>query len=367
MSIGTARQRMVQTGTAGKGMITVHPAGPRRHLQPLAYPALASLFKDAIRLTENGDAAEIILYAHPRDLWNDRVRLFDWLKRRPDTRIVLLSEEPFWDTVGLISPFQRQQSLKTPEGPLAFSFLNHHNSRIFDFAHIPYFLLTGHAFYTRYARRFSRNRVLSQSDWAWHFAEAPLQAVFMAEHRDNQKQDVDFPQYDIKGLSVWRTRLAETYQTGAVLRAGKGWPQGSPDRTALRDWHLDKLVQLDRQSRFVSAIENTHQANYMSEKVFDAFAVGAVPLYYASPGHAIHRILPEGAWLNLYQTTPAEAGQLIDALTFDAAFLDGYAATQHRLSARFTSPELLVAERDRLKTALITEFQAVLEAGPSIV
>lgn len=345
-------------------MISVHPAGPRRHLQPLAYPALASLFADAIRLTDDIDAAQIILFAHPRDLWTVRADLFDRLLRRPDSRIVLLSEEPFWDTVGLILPFQRQQSLKTPAGPLPFSFLNHHTSPIFAFAQIPYFLLTQHAFCSRYALRFGRNRALSPSEWGQHFALAPVQAVFMAEHRDSQAQDVDFPQHDIKGLSVWRTRLAETYQTGTVMRAGKGWPDGGPDRTTLRDWHLDKLVRLDRKSRFVAAIENTHQANYVSEKLFDAFAVGAVPLYYASPAHAIHRILPDHAWLNLYQTTPAEAALRIDALAFDPAFLQRYAAEQNRLFLRFTAPDLLVAERDRLKAALVAELRSVLESKP---
>ena len=343
-------------------MITVHPAGARRHIQPLAYPALAGLFSDILRLTDAPDTADMILFAHPRDLVSARVEMFGLLRHRPDTRIVLLSEEPFWDTVGVIPPFQRQQNLKTPDGPLPFTFLNHHTSRIFDFAEIPYFLLTQPHFLPRYGLRFRRNRGMSRGDWAQHFAATPLQAVFMAERRMSDKVDANFPKHDVKGLSLWRTELAEAYQTGPALRAGKGWDAGSPDRSSLPDWHLEKLLQLDRQSRFVSAIENTHQNAYVSEKIFDAFAVGSVPLYYAGPNHRIHHILP-APWVNLYQTTPAEACARIDALTFDAEVLDRYSATQTALADRCTNSTLLLAERDQLRARLHAELQSVMNSA----
>lgn len=350
-------------------VIKIHAAGPRRHLQPLAYPALASLFTGTLDLVAEQAAADIIVFAHPRDLHNARSEMSGLLAARPQTRIVLLSEEPFWDTVGMIAPFQRYQSLKTPQGPLPFTFLNHHTSRLYDFAQIPYFLLTEPHFIARYAVRFRRNRGWSAADWALHFAETPLQAAFMAERRVSESLDVRFDQWDIAGLSLWRTQLAEAYrpapfQPGAVLRAGKGWAEGSADRLALEDWHLDKLTVLDRKSRFVSAVENTHQSNYVSEKIFDAFAVGAVPLYFAAPGHHIHRILPAG-WLNLYGTTPQEACQRINELAFDDRFLREYAAIQATLADRFTTPALLAAERERLRGAVLAELHSVLETDPA--
>ena len=67
---------------------------------------------------------------------------------------------------------------------------------------------------------------------------------------------------------------------GSVIREGKGWHSDQP-RQSLPDWHLDKLVQLDRQSLFVSALENTLVDHYLTEKIFDAYAVLSVPLYAA--------------------------------------------------------------------------------------
>lgn len=343
--------------------LSVIVRGQRSHLQPLAYPALASLFATGISLVTAKQDADLVLFGHPRDLIAAKVEMFDLIRFRPQIRIVLLSEEPYWDTVGAITPFQRQQSLHTESGLLPFTFLNHHTSAIFDFAKIPYFLLTQHHFSTRYAQRFRRNQCKTPDDWAAHFKDSAVWAAFVVERRISERVDVAFADHDVKGLSLWRTKLAEACETGNVLRLGKGWPVGSQDRRQLIDWHLDKLLFLDGACRFVSAIENTHQQNYLSEKLFDAFAVGAVPLYFASPLHSVHRMVPANSWLNLYGMTVQEAVSAINGMVLDTVFLEQYCLAQNILAKTFNDTALLVAERERVRRAIVDEFCKILASG----
>ncbi|MBR9865383.1 MAG: hypothetical protein GYB24_18305, partial [Rhodobacteraceae bacterium] len=142
---------------------------------------------------------------------------------------------------------------------------------------------------------------------------------------------------------------------------GLGWRKGGR-RQALADWHLDKLQELDGRCRFVSALENTHQPAYLTEKFFDAFAVGGVPLYYASDSHRVHRCVPAGGWVNLFGQTPEEAVETIDSFAFDAAFYEAYTETQARLAETFGSPRALLADRDRFCAALIGEMQSLCDS-----
>jgi hypothetical protein len=59
----------------------------------------------------------------------------------------------------------------------------------------------------------------------------------------------------------------------------------------LYDWHLDKLLSSYGRYKCVSAIENTFHVNYVTEKIFDAYAVGAIPVYYSSSQHSINKML----------------------------------------------------------------------------
>lgn len=329
--------------------------------QPLAYAALRSLVEDRIQVGVPPQEADILLFGHPGDLIEAAPDLVSLCQAHPDKRVVYLSEEPFWDTIGPIPPFDRHRSLDTAAGPLPITCLTHHTSTIFDFDRIPYFLLTEHVFAARYATYFTASRTRTKADWRAHFACAPLRVAFMAENRLSPKLDVRFPEYGVRSLCVYRTELAIRYRTGPVLRAGRGWPAGAQDRVALPDWHLDKLQMLDQRCVFVSGLENTHQRAYVSEKIFDAFAVGAVPLYYAAPDHAVHRIAPPGSWLNLYSLTPETAVAAINAFEFDDAFLDRYVSVQEQLADLFTSPAAIAQERVRLRRALLDEFDAVLE------
>ena len=174
-------------------------------------------------------------------------------------------------------------------------FLNHFTTKIFDFEKIPYFLTTSDDYFARYSFLFTRNCALKADELKALWANAPIRVAFYAEFRDEVHFDTHFPEQDVLGLSRYRTMVAKAMTGDGVIRVGKGWGTKIV-RQLLPDWHLDKLAALDRNCFIVSGIDNTHQWNYISEKIFDAFAVLAVPIYFGSRTHGVMRIVPAGVF-----------------------------------------------------------------------
>lgn len=346
--------------------IRVFRTGAHAHRTPLSYPALAPLFADRIVPVDRPGEADLYVFAHVLDIEAaPHAVIEDW--RRRQRPVVLLSEEPFWDTIWARQPLAHQRLVQTRFGPLPVIQLNHQTSPIFHFERIPYYLLTHHRFATAYAARFARNAALTASAWARRFADCAADLVFMFERRPEPYHALRWPEGDLIGLCHWRTVLAEADLPGRVERIGRSWQDGVPARQSLPNWHLDKLARLDGQMRCLAAFENTHQPDYITEKLFDAFACGAVPLYFASPGHRVHELgLPAAAWLNLYDLPPAAAAERIAALRIDSTLCEAYAQAQARLCDLFGDPGLWVRERRRLQRAVLDELTALLDAPPSV-
>ena len=325
-------------------------AGRHAHRTPFAYPALADLWTDQVELAATPDGADLVVFAHP----DDPARQDAATARAIDAgaRVALISEEPFWDS--LFSPDLTAPHITQPAahlGEVRMAQISHHQSPIFDWDHLPYYLFTEPRMIPRLAAAFAAP--LPES--------APKTRVtFMAERRTERFHDIRRDGADLLGLCAWRTRLAEAVTAGPVARLGASWGHG-PTRFDLEDWHADKLAQLTGQTAILSGVENTHQPTYLSEKLFDALACGAGALYVASPGHSAHRLdLPEGAWLNLYGQTSDEAARAVDGWTPDPGAV---AAARTDLAARFTDMPALAAERARIGQALIWEITRVMDEG----
>lgn len=346
-------------------MIKIFKTGPHATRTPLSYPALAPLFGDSVTLTDTPSEADLYVFAHPLDVADaPRALIEDWrARRRP---VVILSEEPFWDTIWGQHPTDRHLVLDTRFGALPVIQLNHHTSDIFHFDRIPYYLLTNHRFANAYGARFTRNSALRPDQWQARFAARPVDTVFMFERRPEPYHAVRWPAGDIIGLCSWRTNLAEASADlgGVIERLGQSW-QGGRTRFDLDNWYLDKLTRLDGRCRNLAAFENTHQPDYITEKLFDAFACGARPLYFASPGHRIHDLgLPPASWMNLYDLDPVAAAARIaqnpiTPLTPD--MFEAFTGAQQQLARLFCDPAIWTAERARLKQALIRALRGVLD------
>jgi hypothetical protein len=282
----------------------------------------------------------------------------EWiLTLRPDIQLVILSEEPLWDTLYSDNCLSKRMRFSVGEREYPCVFLNHSTTRIFDFEKIPYFLTSSDDYFARYSFLFTRNCALKAEELKSLWANAPIRVAFYAECRDEVLFDVDFPEHDILGLSRYRTLVARAMEGDGIIRIGKGWGN-TIVRQLLPDWHLDKLAALDRNSFIVSGIDNTHQWNYISEKIFDAFAVLAVPLYFGSRTHGVMRIVPAESFINVYGLTVDQAVEKICSFKPDKSYIDQYCEAQLMLAEMFSQPMSLVQERVRIVTEIISEFDA---------
>ncbi|MBE1291342.1 MAG: hypothetical protein GJ677_02520 [Rhodobacteraceae bacterium] len=342
-------------------MIRVFLTGKHAHRTPLSYRALDPLWADTIRLVDQPDQADLYLFSHVLDIREaPREVVLDWRRRR--CPVVLLSEEPFWDTIWGRRPLDPLIYVDTPFGDLPVVQINHQTSSLFHFETIPYYLLTNPRFERTYTRLFRRNMALSADAWQAAFAARQDDIVYMFERRPEPFHDVAWPQGDVIGLCAWRTRLAEAKTETNVVRLGRSWQEGVPRRQELADWYQDKIDSLDGRARILGSLENTHQPHYITEKFFDAFACGAVPIYYASPTHRIHTLsVPSASWINLFGLTPQEGARRLAEWRVSTEIMEAYREAQQCLGALLGTSANWNAERDRLARALPADLQRVLE------
>ncbi|MBN7787217.1 exostosin family protein [Ponticoccus gilvus] len=332
--------------------------GRHANRTPLAYDPFRRLVGGRLSFVEDPAKADVVMTGFNLDLRENAEVFVGLAKSSPDTRIMVISEEPLWDSVWSGGFKDRARTVTLDGTSVPYHFLNHSNSGIFDFEKIPYFLLTNEDFLTRYGMLVARHAGLTPGELLAHWQKAPISAAFFAEVREDERYACAYPDQDVYGLSVYRTQVARKVQGADVLREGMGW-KAQPRRQDLADWHLDKLAALDGRVRLASAYENTHQTAYISEKIFDAFVVGGIPSYYAGPGHRILELVPEGCMVNTYGLEAEAAAEKIAACRPDAAFVETWLRTADALRARFTDIPAVVRERQRILDAVISEMEAL--------
>jgi len=220
-------------------------------------------------------------------------------------------------------------------------------------------VLTSEVYAVRYANMMARFAGVTPEALLARWAQAPVAAAFFAESRKGEPYAKAFPERDVAALSAYRTELAERVAGDGVLRVGKGWGSDKP-RQDLPDWHLDKLAQLDGRTRILSAIENVHQRLYISEKIFDAFAVGAIPVYWAGPKHRIADLVPAESMLNCQGLDPQAAAARIAGFAPDADFAATWLKTCARLADLFGNGHAIQAERRRVADATLKAILSLL-------
>jgi len=339
-------------------MKKIYLKGQRSNRTPLSYLAYKKLFQSMVDYSPKPEDADFLIYSCLMDIQNDGEEINRIFAARPNIRLVILSEEPLWDSLWSGDCFLKKNRIRIGDEEYPYTFLNHWTTRIYDFEKIPYFITTSDDYFTRYAYLFNRNRAFKKDELKSLWNTAPNQLAFYAEFEDHTQFDVYFPEYDVRGLCRYRTLIAQGINRDGVIRIGKRWGD-TVVRQLLPDWHLDKLAALDKRSFMVSGIENTHQWNYVSEKLFDAFATLAVPLYFAGSFHAATRLVPPESFLNLYVLSVEDAIAKIRSFIPDHEFIDSYCAAQSTLADTFSRPEYLVQERLRVVSEVISELEAL--------
>ena len=329
---------------------------------PLSYAPFRQATGNRLNFVDDLADADVLLTGYNVDLHDNADMLARLLKRSPHKRLAVISEEPLWDSLWSGGFTARDRVAKIGGKDVPYLFLNHQNSDLFEFEHIPYFLLTNDSFVVRYHALLAAQSHLSPEDMLKRWQAAPLRAAFFAEVRKDAQYAQAFPEQDVLGLSTYRTKVAEELAGQDTLCVGQGWHREGttpPRRQVLADWHLDKLVTLQNRCRVLSAYENTHQRAYVSEKIFDAFAVGAVPTYFANPQHRVFDLVREEAILNTFGLDVAAAAARIADFKPGLSFARAYLATQADLCNRFGMLSHAVSERGRMTQALVREIHTL--------
>ena len=316
---------------------------------------------EALLIEQFPDKADLILTGWNRDLENNRALLRDTLAIRPATKIAVISEEPLWDSLWSGGFADRDRSLAAGDVEIPYRFLNHVNSGIFDFRKIPYFLLTSDAFAARYAMLIAGFAALDPRALLAHWRAAPLQCAFFCERRAAPEYAAHFPEQDLYGLSLYRSRIADLIPEGAVLRVGQGWTGTPQRRQDLPDWHLAKLARLHGRVRVCGAQENTLFRDYITEKAFDAFAVGAIPAVVAGAGHRLYDLIAPDAMLDTAGFSPDLAAARIAAFSPDIITAEAWRANAAQLVSLFRDADALIAERRRVVDATLDEIAELME------
>ena len=333
--------------------------GRHANRTPLSYEPIRRLIGRRLKFVESPMQADILISGFNIDLRDNIEALLPALRRPNKPKFAILSEEPLWD-ITWSGPFTgRDARISSKGSEIAYTFLGHETSDIYEFDRIPYFLLTSDSFAVRYANLIARFSHMTPKAMLERWQRAIVPAAFFLEKRRGEAYSRSFPERDVFGLSTYRTEVAENAESAGVLRVGKGWRSDSR-RQDLPDWHLDKLTQIDGRTLVLSAFENVHQRRYITEKVFDAFAVGAVPAYWAGPHHRIFEFVCKASMLNCHDLTPKEAANKITRFVPDAGFAEAWLDVAAKLAALFADATAIQAERHRVADALLRNIDALL-------
>lgn len=337
--------------------------GRHSNRTPLSYHAYQIMIgQNGLGLAKQvslSDNPDVLILGQTSELHNELDNILLAQKENSSIKIVVFSEEPLWDTIWSGGFFNKNDFRVIGDNKIDFYYFNHLTTPIYDFNEIPYFITTEDSYLTRYRMMLSRNKKNSPPELIGMWSNAIHKAAFFLEKRLEDNFSVEYPEYNLRGLCQYRTHIAERLRSEQILCAGKGW-SNAVIRQKLPDWHLDKITRLDKKSKFVSAIENTHQENYITEKIFDAYAVNGIPLYYASKNHRIFDILPEGAFVNLFDKTVEDAIYTIQNYYITRNYAELYIDTLEHLSRKFSKTAIVDNERESICIKIDDEFSKIL-------
>lgn len=337
--------------------------GKHQHRTPLSYPTYQQLLPRSLKPVDLESAPDLLVFGYVQDFYENLPLIREARTRNPSVKLAVLSEEPFWDTIWSGDYTLRKAQRVVNGESLDYYAINHVNSRVYDYEQIPYIVTTEDTFFARYSFMFKRNAAKQEEEYRRVWQKASIKSAFFAEKRLDDKFSYRHPESHVEGLCQFRSRLAEAFSRkhpeGSLL-VGRGWVPGAI-RQKLPDWHLDKLTMLDGRCRFISALENTHQPRYVTEKLFDAFACQGIPLYFASPAHTVNAWLPENAYINLYGLSVEDALSHLTSYVESGHTAEAYRQAQSDLARRFSSAETLERERRRVLDEVERELIKIVE------
>ncbi len=327
--------------------------GRHHHRTPLSYGPLRQGIEQALDIVSDPADADILLTGFDIDFIENAELVLRTRRARPHQKLVVMSEEPLWDLTWSRAQGRRSAALQIAGQTVPVTSLNHETSTIFRFERLPYFVLTSDDYLVRYRQLLTPSARRSARALHTFWRQTPIRSAFYLERREGAAFERRLDGLGMFGLSSYRTQLAARVKRGDILRVGKGWAD-TTRRQSLPDWHLDKLAALDGGVHVCSAIENVHHADYITEKIFDAFAVGAVPIYCAGPGHRIDDLIAGRPFIEIHARNLQDDTEAVDGFVADMAFCERYEAAQQQVYELVSDWGAVTEERARVTRAAVS-------------
>ncbi|AFU97747.1 hypothetical protein [Simiduia agarivorans] len=229
-------------------------------------------------VVSNASSVDYLVLGFKTDFYSCADKISQVLDDNPNAKIVVLSEEPLWDSLWSDGFSSSTWNITISGKEFHYYNINHFTSDAFEYINIPYFITTEDKYFLQYCMAFRRNAALKEREIIESWSRATSVFASIAEKRLDDKYNKSFPELNCFAQSVYRSKLSEKlFNRSGFFIQGKGWHSDLP-RQKLHDWHADKLQKLTGNVRYVSAIENTAAPFYCTEKLFDAYAVLGVPV-----------------------------------------------------------------------------------------
>lgn len=263
--------------------------GKHSNRTPLSYAVYRPIAESfGLNYVDDIYSADCVIFGFSIDIPLHVLELSKALSRNPGLKVVVLSEEPLWDTVWS-SNFDVKRSYVSVGGDvIQYININHFTSDVYDFVDLPYFVTTDDRYVIRYSNMLSRNVRYSRSKIIENLSNREFVFSSIAEKR-TEAQFHRALGGRLVGLSRLRTQVADCFRLKKRC-VGKGWSDNTPRQKEI-DWHLAKLAEFDGASVMMSAIENTAHNNYITEKIFDAYSMLSFPVYQASEQHRVRGLV----------------------------------------------------------------------------
>ena len=279
--------------------------GESKKICMFSYETYLPYLADYFEKVDNVKNADVVIVTFVGDIVNNYKRFLGFIENS-DAKVVLLSEEPLFDTrwSDRIIYENDKTFVRNLRGKkeIELHILSYFTSDIFDFDKIPYFLTTNKNIMGNYRKQIS---LLENKNLVKHWQQKQYDVVGLQIKRPEEGK-FDFSEIK-EGTSLGRLReeLIDKFVDDSAIKTkflGSGYEklkhiteftnESSRDSA---EWHTTKLNYCSNKSKFLLSIENTICKNYITEKIFDAISTNSLPIFFQT-----HKVDFKFTGINLY-------------------------------------------------------------------
>lgn len=283
--------------------------GKSASISVFKYRSYNSEISKYFQAVNNASDADVVIASYVHDIETDILR-FNSCKAKNNAKAVILSEEPLWDHSWStnIQVHNNQYFVENREKTVRadFELFNHSTSDIYEYEYIPHFLTTNDLYIKNYIHNLKNFSKIRPST-LYNIKKYDVTGIF-SRRLVNEPNNFAFSNSKQgKCLNTIKNDLADLLVDNDnglncdFFGYNNSQLDGLTDDTIYDGYtfHRKKIDWCNTNSRFLFALENTIQKNYITEKVFDAVCSFSVPIYFCDD----EKIKLKGINLDDFQAT----------------------------------------------------------------